>query len=230
MLLCGSPKMIIYVKYYVKTTRRGLPIYHNFPVLTAHLPSGWPDLCRLMKRARIIAERIIYQRLGRRVKGNLEFFIQKASPHKPGFVVIFPKIVVDPFGNVVEVNAPREEHREAYRLYIDYLRDMYVKTGDKKWWYKYLGVSTDPDWPLSRFKYKRHMKEGQIKPQRFVTIFDPPEAVLGKPFWLERVLKGAKTPPSLRRWLDYVLNEPVRLEKSELINEKRKSKRLHAQT
>ena len=213
-MLFGSPvKIIIYVKYYVRTTRRGLPIYYNFPILTSILPASWSDLAKLLKRARFIAERKLYHRLGRRVKGNLEFFIQKASPHKPGFVVIFPKIIVDKFGNIIKVKAPRKEHREAYRLYVDYLRDMYVKTGDKKWWYKYLGVSTDPNWPLSRFKYRRRMEEAQIKPKRFVTIFDPPEIVLGKPFWLERVLKGELgTPPELKSWLDYILNEPIKTE------------------
>ena len=170
----------------------------------------------MLKRARWIAERILYQRLGRQVKGDLEFFVLKVSgPVKHGqFVSIFPSIILDSFGNVVKVKAPRREHAEAYRLYIDFLRDMYVKTGDRKWWYKYLGVSTDPNWPLSRFEFRRRMEKGQVKLRRFVTVFDPPEVVLGRPFWLERVLKGAKPPASLRCWLDRVLWEPVKVEKS----------------
>jgi len=40
-----------------------------------------------------------------------------------------------------------------------------------------------------------------------LTVFDPPDKVLGRPFWLERVLDGAGTPPELRSWLDDVLEE-----------------------
>ncbi len=206
------PKIVVCVKYYLFTTRRGLPIFHNYPVLVGFLPSSWSGFAKMLKRARWIAERIIYQRLGRRVEGNLEFFVLKISgPVKHGqFVSIFPSIIVDPFGNVVKVKAPRREHTEAYRLYVDYLREMYVKSGDEKWWFKYLGVSMDPDWPLTRFKFRRRMEEGQIRLPKFVTVFDPPEAVLGRRFWLERVLDGAKPPAGLKCWLDRVLWEPVK--------------------
>jgi len=202
------PKIIITLKYYLYMTRRGLPIFYNFPLLVGYLPSSWSEFARMIKRARWIAERKLYHRLGRRVKGNLEFFVNKISgPVKHGrFVCIFPSIVVDGFGNVVKVKAPRREHTQAYRLYLDYLRDMYVKTGDRKWWYRYLGVSTDPNWPLTRFKFRRRMEESQIKLSQHLTVFDPPEKVLGRRFWLERVLDGAETPPELKSWLDYVLS------------------------
>ena len=206
------PKIIITLKYYLYRTRRGLPIFYNFPLLVGYLPSSWSEFAKIMKKARWIAERKLYHRLGRRVKGNLEFYVLKVSRHKGKvsrgtFVSIFPSIIVDGFGNIVKVKAPRKEHREAYRLYVDYLRDMYVKTGDKKWWYKYLGVSTDPNWPLTRFKFSRRVEEAQVKTSGFLTVFDPPDKVLGRPFWLERVLDGAGTPPELRSWLDDVLEE-----------------------
>jgi len=176
------------VKYYLYTTRRGLPIYYNLPVHVGYLPSSYSKFQEMMRKARFQAERKIYQRLKRRVKGKLEFFIIRGSYIDVKFISIFDSVIVDPFGNILKLSAPRREHRDAYRLYVDYLRDRYVKTGDSKWWYKYLGVSMDPNYLEKRLRFKQNLEESQVKLQRILTPFDPPEQVFKKKSWIDKIL------------------------------------------
>lgn len=204
-LLFSRPKIIITLKYYLYTTRRGLPIYYNFPLVVDYLPPSWSMFAKMLRKARYIAERKLFHRLGRRVKGNLEFYVvkRKTRSNKGEFVAIFPSIIVDPFGNIVKVSAPRKEYPYAYRLYLDYLRDKYVKTGDKKWWYKYLGVSTNPNYWEKRLEYIRRMREAKGKISK---PLDPLKAD-DKSFkcWLDKALNEDWLPFEVRSWLDNVL-------------------------
>lgn len=68
------PTVTVYLKFFKRVTSRGLPIYYNFPLLTTRLPTSWRDFEPILRKARNIAERLLYQRLGRRVK-KLELFV-----------------------------------------------------------------------------------------------------------------------------------------------------------
>ena len=202
MMNTSSLKMIITVKFKVTHTRAGLPIYYNFPCIVAQFPSEYGVLQHLMRRARAIAERKIYRKAKRRVKGNLEFFIIIQGKMKR-FVMVYPKIVVDPFGNIVKFKAPHKSLTYAYKLYVDYLKTMYAKTGDRKYWYKFLGVSTDPNYLEKKINYVRRMSEakGEVESLDWNPLSPP---IKGFETWLDRALKSME-PPRMRgfeTWVD----------------------------
>ncbi|MEM4177104.1 MAG: hypothetical protein QXS29_06040 [Nitrososphaeria archaeon] len=138
-------KCIVYlIKKVAETRVMERSIYHNYPLMVFYEPSCFRELEHIVRLSRKRAE-VILTRKREPIPQVMKFFVQRVGRgkgiRKADFVVVFPEIGVNERGEIDYMVAPNKEiNPMAYNVYIEYQLSRYIKTRDKKYLMRVMGI------------------------------------------------------------------------------------------
>lgn len=132
-------KAWIKIKLKVKTTRvQARPIYHDYPIICVYMPSDFLGFSRVMRFARVEAERILKRRK-ETIARLMKFFI--VEERKP-FRTLIDEVAVNERYEIEYFTKPKDERLRG--IYYEWNLYRFRKTKERKYLLKILG------WPERR--------------------------------------------------------------------------------